>query len=366
MTASPSIIGRKVLRKDRILPSHPIDTQYMLDQLTTLLQTPSPTGFAGPALDVAQTALEELGLEARRTRKGVLVADLAGLASDVPRALTAHVDTLGAMVKEIKASGRLKLSALGAFDWHSVEGETCRVLARGGETYTGTILPAQASRHVHGREMDEFPRTSETMEVRIDERVTSEAETRGLGIEIGDAVAFDPRVHVADSGFIRSRHLDDKASVACLLAALASLQSQGIKPSQQTRIHISHYEEVGHGAATGFPADLSDLVAVDMAAVGEGQASDEFRVTICAKDLRGPYHAELTDQLIRLAVAEDIPHKIDIYPYYGSDGEAYWRAGGDVRVALIGPGVDASHHYERTHLDALTATAQLIAAYLVS
>lgn len=338
----------------------------MLDLLTALLLSPSPTGFAGPALDVAQAALEALNLGARRTRKGVLVADWPGMASDWPRALTAHVDTLGAMVKEIKGSGRLKLSPLGAFDWHSVEGETCKVMTRQGRVLTGTILPAQASRHVHGREMDDFPRTDETMEVRIDERVTSQAETRALGIDIGDAIVFDSRVHVADSGFVRSRHLDDKAGVACILAAIASLHAQGLQPSQPTRIHISHYEEVGHGAATGLPEDLADLVAVDMAAVGEGQASDEFHVTICAKDSRGPYHADLTDQLIQLAATEGIPHKVDIYPYYGSDGEAYWRAGGDARVALIGPGVDASHHYERTHIEALTATAQLIAAYLVS
>jgi len=348
------------------LPAHSIDTHYLQDQLIALLQTPSPTGFAGPALDVTQEAMEKLGLETRRTKKGILVADWAGDSPDRPRALTGHVDTLGAMVKEIKASGRLRLSALGGFDWHSVEGETCRIFSRQGKQFTGTILPDQASRHVHGRKMDDLPRSSETMEVRLDERVSSDSETRELGIEVGDAIAFDPRVHATESGFIRSRHLDDKAGVACILAAIASLQTQGLQPSQLTRIHISHYEEVGHGAAAGLPDNLENLVAVDMAAVGEGQASDEYHVTICAKDSRGPYHAALTDELIRLATAESIPHKVDIYPHYGSDGEAYWRAGGDARVALIGPGVDASHHYERTHIEALTATAQLIAAYLVS
>lgn len=343
-----------------------INAHYLQSLLTDLLETPSPTGFAGPALDITQEAMEKLGLDARRTKKGVLVADLAVESQDRPRALTAHVDTLGAMVKEIKPSGRLKLSGLGGFDWHSVEGETCRIFSRNGKQFSGTILPAQASRHVHGREMDDFARSGETMEIRIDERVSSDLETRQLGIEVGDVVAFDPRVHVTDSGFVRSRHLDDKAGVACILAAIASLQAQGRQPTQSTRIHISHYEEVGHGAATGFPEDLHDLVAVDMAAVGEGQASDEFHVTICAKDSRGPYHAALTDELVRLAEAEGLPYKVDIYPYYGSDGEAYWRAGGDARVALIGPGVDASHHYERTHIEALVATAQLIAAYLVS
>jgi putative aminopeptidase FrvX len=343
-----------------------LDTHYMQDRLTALLSAPSPTGFAGPALDVVEDALGALGLECHRNKKGVLLADLEGEASDSPRALTAHVDTLGAMVKEIKPSGRLKLSSLGAFDWHSVEGETCRIFTRGGAVYTGTILPEKASRHVHGRDMDQLPRSSDTMEVRIDERTTSPAETRQLGIAVGNAVAFDPRVQVTPSGFIRSRHLDDKAGVACVLSAIAALRAKGLRPTQNLRIHISHYEEAGHGAATGLPEDLADLVAVDMAAVGEGQTSDEFSVTICAKDSRGPYHSGLTDELVRVAEAEGIAFKLDVYPYYGSDGEAYWRSGGDARVALIGPGVDASHHYERTHMAALTATAQLIAAYLLS
>jgi putative aminopeptidase FrvX len=348
------------------LPPHEIDAHYLKERLIALLETPSPTGFAGPALAMVEASLKELGLESRRTNKGLLVADWPGEASDTPRALTAHVDTLGAMVKEIKSSGRLKLTGLGGFYWHSVEGETCQVFTREGKVYTGTILPTKASGHVHGRAMDKLKRNEENMEVRLDERVASEDEARALGIQVGDAVTFDPRVFVAPAGFIRSRHLDDKAGVACILAAVASLQAAGEQPSQRTRIHISHYEEVGHGAATGFPDDLAELVVVDMAAVGMGQTSDEFHVTICAKDSGGPYHAGLTDRLVRLASAEGIPHKLDIYPHYGSDGEAYWRSGGDVRVALVGPGVDASHHYERTHMDALIASAQLIAAYLIS
>ncbi len=223
---------------------------------------------------------------------------------------------------------------------------------------------AKASGHVYGKAVAETQRSAEEMEVRLDERTSSADETRALGIEVGDFVAFDPRVEVSESGFIRSRHLDDKACIASMLAAVKAMQETGEKPTQRTTLHISNYEEVGHGAATGFPPDLAELVAVDMAAVGDGQTSDEFHVTICAKDSGGPYHHTLTSRLRQLAQADNIPNKVDIYPYYGSDGEAFWRAGGDVQVALIGPGVDASHNYERTHMDALVATTQLVMAYL--
>jgi len=203
------------------------------------------------------------------------------------------------------------------------------------------------------------------MEVRLDARTESEFETRGLGIQVGDFVAFDPRVEVT-AGFVRSRHLDDKAGVAALVAAVKALSDATLKPAQTTYLHISNYEEVGHGAAAGIPPEVHELVAVDMAAVGEGQASDEFHATLCVKDTGGPYHHGLSTRLRELAEKHDIPYVVDIYPYYGSDSEAFWRAGGDVAAALIGPGVDASHNYERTHTEALVATTQWILAYLLS
>ena len=166
-------------------------------------------------------------------------------------------------------------------------------------------------------------------------------------------------------GFVRSRHLDDKACVACLVAAVKAMTDAGLSPCQTTLLHFSNYEEVGHGASAGIPPEITELVAVDMAAVGEGQASDEFHATLCVKDSGGPYHHGLSQRLRRLAEENGIPYKVDIYPYYGSDGEAFWRAGGDVAVALIGPGVDASHSYERTHLDALEATTRWVIAYLL-
>ncbi len=228
----------------------------------------------------------------------------------------------------------------------------------------GSILLSKASGHVHGKTVNETVREDENMEVRLDARSTSKEETEKLGIRVGDFVAFDPRVEITN-GFVRSRHLDDKACVACIVAAIKALQDAGLKPTQKTFVLISNYEEVGHGAAAGIPAEVVELVAVDMAAVGEGQTSDEFHSTLCVKDSGGPYHHGLSQRLRSLADEHQIPYVVDIYPYYGSDGEAFWRAGGDVAVALIGPGVDASHNYERTHLEALVATTQWVMAYLL-
>jgi len=344
----------------------PIDEKYLQNILVDLLNIPSPTGFADAAIDRVAAALDELGLAHARTRKGALTTTLAGKRTDAPRALTAHADTLGAMVKEIKANGRLKLTKIGGFAWNTVEGESCQVFTRSGKIVNGSLLLTQASGHVYGKAVNETRRDDENMEVRLDERTSSAAETRELGIEVGDFVAFDPRVVVTKSGFIRSRHLDDKAGVAAILAAAKALLDAGLTPAQRTTLHFSNYEEVGHGAATGFPSDLAELVAVDMAAVGAGQTSDEFHVTICVKDSGGPYHHGLSNHLRSLADQHKIPYQVDIYPYYGSDAEAFWRAGGDVRAALIGPGVDASHNYERTHMDALIGTTHLILAYLLA
>ena len=343
-----------------------IDAGYLQELLIELLNTPSPTGYAHRAVARVEQALEAFPtLETNQTRKGALVAAWPGEASGARRGLTAHLDTLGAMVKEIKSSGRLKLTKIGGFAWNTVEGEGCTVFTNGGSPVRGSLLLTKASGHVHGSKVNELKREDDNMEVRLDAKTNSEEDTRRLGIEVGDFVVFDPRVEV-NNGFIRSRHLDDKACAACLVAAVKAMTEAGLKPAQDAVLHFSNYEEVGHGAASGFPEDLAELVSVDMAAVGEGQSSDEFHATLCVKDSGGPYHHGLSQKLRELAEEYGIPYKLDIYPYYGSDAEAYWRAGGDVAVALIGPGVDASHNYERTHMDALLATARWIVAYLLS
>jgi putative aminopeptidase FrvX len=269
------------------------------------------------------------------------------------------------MVKEIKGSGRLTLTQLGGYAWNAVENEGCTVFPRKGEKVRGSILLNKASTHVYGADVAKTERSAETMEVRLDAVVHNADEVRKLGIEVGDFIALDPRVEVVN-GFVRSRHLDDKACVACILAAVKALATAGLKPKQTIHIFISNYEEVGHGAAAGIPADVHELVAVDMAAVGDGQNSDEYHATLCVKDSGGPYHHGLSNRLRDLAEANGIDYKVDIYPHYGSDGEAWWGAGANAAVALIGPGVDASHSYERTHLDALLATTRWVMAYLLS
>ncbi len=344
------------------------DADLLQSLLTDLLRAPSPTGYTEAALTCVSTWLSAHvpEVEIHSTRKGGLLAVWPGERDDAPRALTAHVDTLGAMVKEIKANGRLKLSKIGGYPWQFVEGEGVWIHpARGGDPIPGTLLHTYASVHVYGQKAREAPRDDEHMEVRLDARVTTAAEVRQLGIEVGDFVSFDPRV-VWHEGFVRSRHLDDKAGVASVMIAWQALAAAGLRPRQTTYFLVSNYEEVGHGAAAGLPSEITELVAVDMAAVGAGQASDEFHVSLCVKDSGGPYHYGLSQRLRQLADAYNIPYKVDVYPYYGSDGEAAWRAGADVAVALIGPGVDASHNYERTHMEALLATTRWIEAYLLS
>ena len=345
-----------------------INTQETITFLMGLLNTPSPTGYTIEGIQFVEdafSALEIDGLQMQRTNKGGLLIYLPGEANDAPRALTAHVDTLGLMVKEIKGNGRLKTTQLGGFMWGAVEFEGVTIRTFDDRRYRGTALPSNPSVHVN-REIRDAKRTQDSMEIRLDARVTNSEETKALGINIGDFVFLDPRVELTDTGFLRSRHLDDKASIACIYGALIALRNEGKRPVQDTYILISNYEEVGHGASAGFPVELAELLTVDMGAMGVGQSTDEYTVSICVKDSSGPYHHEMTSKLRTLANTFEIPYQVDIYPYYGSDGSAYWRSGGAARVALIGPGVDASHAYERTHEDSLKHTAHLIAQYLVN
>lgn len=344
-----------------------VNTQFLLDFLTRLLNTPSPTGFSEPAISYTEQVLKELpGVALSRTRKGGLLATLPGEDDgEAPRALTAHADTLGAMVKEIKSTGRLKMSRIGGFAWNTVEGEGCTIFTRSGRQVRGSILLVKASSHVFSiAEVNEMKRDEDNLEVRLDARTSSELETLDLGVQVGDFIAFDPRVEI-NAGLVRSRHLDDKAGVAALVTAIKSLVDSRRRPAHTAHFLISNYEEVGHGAATGIPENVGELLAVDMAAVGEGQNSDEYYASLCVKDSGGPYHHGLSQRLRALAEKHGIPYKVDIYPYYGSDGEAWWRAGADAAVALIGPGVDASHNYERTHTEALVNTTRWVLAYLL-
>ncbi len=343
-----------------------VDMDYLIKNLIELLQTPSPTGDTGAAIDVAARAFDALGLPGQRTNKGALVVRMEGQSNSRPRALSGHVDTLGAMVKEVKSDGRLKLTRLGGYLWQTVEGEYCLVHTAGGKIYTGTVLAHKTAIHTYGQEgIAGSKHSDDDVEVRLDARTTCREETSALGIEVGDFVSFDPRAQITDTGFVKSRHLDDKAGVAIMLAAAQALLDAGLKPAQTTYFYISPYEEVGHGASSGIPEEVKELLVVDMGALGDGQNSDEYTVSICVKDSSGPYDLGMRRRLVALCQAHEIPFKVDIYPQYGSDGSAALRAGADLVVGLIGPGVDASHAFERTHKESLLHTARLVVEYLL-
>jgi putative aminopeptidase FrvX len=343
-----------------------LDMTTALDWLMELLRTPSPTGDTRAALELVAERLRGLGLQPAYTRKGALVVTLPGRADDAPRAVTGHVDTLGAIVKEIKPNGRLVFDRIGGYPLYAVNGEYCTVHTACGKVVTGTAVLVKSSVHVHRDPVADKEWKPAEMEVRLDADARTADETRALGIEVGDFIAWDPRATITDGGYVKSRHLDDKAGVAVMLAAVKALCDAGQQPAQRTTFHFSNYEEVGHGAAAGIPADVAELIAVDMGALGEGQQGDERAVSICAKDSGGPYDLGIRHKLVALAQEHSIPYRLDIYPYYGSDAEATVRAGGDHRIGLLGPGVDASHSFERTHRDALDASARLLLAYLLA
>lgn len=340
------------------------DRDRILRELVDLLAVPSPTGFADRAVEHVAARVELLGVPTRRTRKGALLWTLPGSGTAGPRALAAHVDTLGAMVKEVLPSGRLRLAQVGGYDWATVEGEHCLVHTAAGRAVPGTVVNVKQSLHVFGNELRELKRDEKTLEVRLDEVVLAVADARRLGVEVGDFVSWDPRTTVLPSGYVKSRFLDDKAAVAVLLEVTRLVVEHDPPLAATTHLFVSNYEETGHGAAAGIPAEVEELVAVDMAAVGAGQSSSEHHATLCVKDSSGPYDRGLGLRLRELARVNGIDLKTDLYPVYNSDASAALRAGGEFRAALVGPGVDASHAYERTHLDALDATARLLLAYL--
>jgi putative aminopeptidase FrvX len=345
------------------LPSFSLE--YCSKVLLELLATPSPTGFTELALALVEKHLQVLEVPFSRTPKGALLWTLEGEAGPA-RAVAAHIDTLGAMVKEIKKNGRLKLSMIGGYDWTTVEGAEVVVHTFDGRQITGTVVNIKQSTHVFGHELRDLKRTADTMELRLDAAVTTREDTTALGIEVGNFVSYNSHPVRTEQGFIKGRHLDNKAAVAIGLTVTKALQEARQKPFGNLHFFISNYEEVGHGAATGIPADSSELLCIDMAAVGEGQTSDEYSVTLCVKDSSGPYDYSMNARLRRLATTHGLDLKNDIYPNYASDASAAWRAGGSYRAALIGPGVDASHAFERTHEKALEATSRLLLAYALS
>ncbi len=336
-------------------------TEDAVSHIKTLCEIPSPTGFTAGAEKHLMDTLIQMGYQPMHTPKGTVVCHLGGEGS--PLLLSAHVDTLGGMVRSIKSSGRLRYTKIGGYTDNTIENENCLIHTRSGKTYSGTVQTTKASTHVYGDTAD-MKRSDETLEIVLDEIVRSAGDVKALGIETGDYISWDARTVITESGYIKSRHLDDKASTGILLA-LARLAKDGeMTLSRSVHLMFTVYEEVGHGASSYLPKDIKDMIAVDMGCVGDDLNCDETMVSICAKDSAGPYNYELTNELIALAKEKDLSFAVDIYPRYSSDTATALHAGLEARHALVGPGVFASHGYERTHKQGVENTLKLLAAFV--
>lgn len=339
------------------------EIEYIVEQTKKILEIDSPSGYTREVADYVMKEYEELGYKPIRTTKGGLLVDLGGEEEENAILLEAHIDTLGGMVTEIKSNGRLKLSPIGGMNANNAETENCRIVTKFNGIYEGTFQLTNASVHVNG-EYNKTNREYSEMEVVIDERVKTKEETEKLGIMAGDFICFHPRTVITKSGFIKSRFLDDKLSVSILLGYAKYLKAEKITPKRKIYQHITVYEEVGHGGAASIPKGVTEVLSVDMGCVGEGLTCDEFQVSICAKDSKGPYNYQVVTELISAAKKRKLNFAVDVYPYYGSDADVALTAGYDVKHGLIGPGVYASHGYERSHIEGVSNTLELLKGYL--
>ena len=331
---------------------------YICDQLKALTAIPSPTGFTKHATNYLVETLTAMGLSPEVSNKGNVLVCLGGEGN--PLVLASHVDTLGAMVRAIKDNGRLRPTTLGGHQWRTADGENCTVHTRDGRTYTGVVLNTEPSAHVADEKVEQVEKN---MEVLLDENVGTADETRALGIQNGDIIAMDPRTTVTPSGYIKSRSLDDKLSASILLGLARAAAVGEVSLARKVSLLFTVYEEVGHGGSF-VPADTRDMISVDMGCVGADLACTEREVSICAKDSGGPYNYDLVSELADIAAELELGYAIDVYPHYGSDVEATLTAGYDIRHGLVGPGVYASHNYERSHTDGVRNTYELLLAYV--
>ena len=335
--------------------------EFIIDELKKLMAIDSPSGFTRRAAEYTMKRLTELGYSPEMTRKGCVLCCLGG--EGTPVVFSAHLDTLGCMVASIKSNGRLKLTRIGGMNANNAECENARVYTRDGRVYEGCFQMNDPSIHVNG-DYSTQKRDYDGMELVLDEKVFSAEDTKKLGIETGDYVCFDPRTTVTKSGYIKSRFLDDKLSVAILIGLAKQIKEESIKLSRKVYIYITVFEEVGHGCSSGIPSDAEEIISVDMGCVGAGLECKEHQVSICVKDSHGPYNYEVTSRLVELAKKHQLDYALDVYPFYGSDADAALDAGYDLRHGLIGSGVYASHGYERTHIDGVKNTLELVKAYI--
>lgn len=336
---------------------------YILEQTKAVLAIDSPTGYTKNAAEYVCEAYRALGYEPTLTVKGGVLVEIGPADAKDALLVEAHIDTLGAMVAEVTGNGRLKLSPLGGLNPNNAEAENCVVITRSGKRYEGTFQLVNASVHVNG-EYSDIKRSYKDMEVVLDEAVNSAEDMAKLGIMPGDIVAFEPRTRITENGYIKSRFLDDKLSVGILLGFAKWVKEEMPALKRKIYHHITVYEEVGHGACGTVPEDVTEILSVDMGCVGTGLGCNEKQVSICAKDSRGPYNYDVVGDLIAAAQRAELDFAVDVYPYYGSDADAALTAGYDVRHGLIGAGVYASHGYERSHIEGVKNTFELLKEYV--
>lgn len=342
-----------------------IDHEYLLDILLRLLFTPSPAGYTDRVVHLVCEELERMDVPFELTRRGAIRATLKGEAERPNKAIVSHIDTLGAMVKALKPNGRLHLVPIGHWNSRFAEGARCNLFTDHGQ-HRGTILPLKASGHTFGPEIDSQPTGWDYVEFRIDERVFDLEGLLRLGVHVGDYVAIDTTPEVTATGFINSRHLDDKAGAALLLAATKAVKEQDIQLPVDCHPLFTISEEVGSGASAALHQDVAEMLTIDNGTTAPGQNSSEFGATICMADMGGPFDYHLTHRIIQICQEFQIPHQRDVFKYYRSDSAAALEAGNDVRTALVTFGIDASHGYERIHQEALESIAELVAIYMQS
>ena len=338
--------------------------EYAVEKTLELLAIDSPSGYTQAAAECARNEFSALGFDAHLTQKGGVLVDLGGSGTENALLLEAHLDTLGAMVAEIKSNGRLRMTNIGGLNANNAETENVHVHTRSGKVYEGTIQLIDPSIHVN-KKYNDTVRSFDTVECVLDELVTSADDTKALGIRVGDFICPEPRARFTEKGFIKSRYLDDKLSVGILLGLAKYLKENAPGDRRRVYAHITTYEEVGHGGSASVPAGVSEAISVDMGCVGNGLSCTERDVSICPKDSGGPYSYEVTNKLIDAAEREGASYALDIYPSYGSDVEATLSAGYDIRHGLIGAGVFASHGYERSHIDGVWNTLKVLKGYIL-
>ena len=336
---------------------------YAVDKTKELLDIDSPSGYTKKAADWVYREITALGFPATITTKGGVLVDLGGADENDALLLQAHIDTNGAMVAEVKSNGRLKATNIGGMNVQNAEGENVRIYTRDGRIYDGTLQICNPSVHVN-KKYKEIERSFNNAEIVIDEDVKSADDTRALGIEVGDIICFDTRTRVTESGYIKSRFLDDKLAVGTIFALAKFMKDNGLSPKRKVYVHITVFEEVGHGGAASVPNGTTEVISVDMGCVGEGISCTEKMVSICVKDSRGPYNYDVVTKLIEAAKKEGADYALDVYPSYGSDADTTLVAGNDLRHGLIGAGVYASHGYERSHIDGVHNALKVLKGYL--